>query len=229
MVLPNRTRDRTIVNVAFGLIALWASGCAAHLDGEGLVEPIVVDQHPRTLTLRRSIDTTLGEGAGVLRGERKCRARANTGERPAATCLIRFPLTEIPPGSQVTRVRLHFEVLRGSPQPVDLHAVTSAWSARSATWTKRNGSNAWQSPGGQGASDRSSPFQAFILSETGAFEGTLNDAGVSLVQSWVDDPSRNFGIMISSDSIPADIAVASSQHRAADERPAITVTFVAPD
>jgi hypothetical protein len=139
-------------------------------------------------------------------------------------------MTEIPRGSQVTSVRLHFEVLRGSPEPVDLHAVTSSWSVRTATWTKRNGSNAWQSPGGQGASDRRSAFQAFILSETGAFEGTLNGAGISLVQSWVDDPSRNFGFMITtSDSNPAGIAVASSQHRMVEERPAITVTFVAPD
>jgi hypothetical protein len=230
MVLWSHTRDRTIASVAFGFVLLGASGCAAHLDGEGPVEPAIEDARPRTLTLRRSVDTTLGEGAGVLRGERKCRARANAGERSAATCLIRFPMTEIPRGSQVTRVLLHFEVLRGSPAPADVHAVTSSWSARSATWTKRNGSNAWQSPGGQGASDRSSPFQAFIFSETGAFEGTLNDAGISLVQSWVDDPSRNFGLMItSSDSSVAGLAIASSQHRVAEERPAITVTFVAPD
>ena len=84
-------------------------------------------------------------------------------------------------------------------------------------------------PGGKGSSDRSPPFQAFVLSEPGAFAGTFNDAGVSLVQSWVDDPQKNYGIMIASESSPNEIAVASSQHRATEKRPAITVTFVTPD
>jgi len=193
MVLMPRVRSFTIANVACCLIALGGPGCAAHLDGEDVVEPIVVDERPRTLTLRGSIDTTLGEGTGVLRGDRKCRARGNSGEQSATACLIRFPMTEIPPGSRVTNVRLHFEVLSGASEAIEVHAVTNSWSVRTATWTRRNGTSAWQSPGGQGASDRGSSFQAFVFAEPGAFEGTFNDAGVSLVQSWVDDRARTTG------------------------------------
>jgi hypothetical protein len=228
MVPPTRLGRRANVNVVFGFV-VFSLGACAHVDGEGVAPPISVDEHPRTLTLRGSIDTTLGEGEGALRGDRKCRVRADSGERSGATCLIRFPVTEIPRGSHVRSVRLHFEVLDGSPEPVDVHAVTSSWSARSATWTKRTGRSAWQMPGGKGASDRSSPFQTLTFSEPGAFEATFNEAGISLVQSWVDDPSKNFGIMITSDSSPTGVAVASSQHRVTEQRPAITVTFVAPD
>jgi len=57
---------------------------------------------------------------------------------------------------------------------------------------------------------------------------TLNAAGIALVQSWVDSPSTNNGIIIDNPTVTDGLAFASREASTASNRPKLTVTYGAP-
>ena len=64
--------------------------------------------------------------------------------------------------------------------------------------------------------------------DTGEVTITLNAAGIALVQSWVDDPSTNNGILIADSKVSDGLVFDSRNAETASTRPKLTVTYDAP-
>jgi len=151
-----------------------------------------------------------GQGAWLYFG------RTNTAVRRA---LIRFDTTAIPGGASILDATLTIEVDRQSsgapPVTASLHRVDSDWgegasdagspggsgaTARpgDATWIHRFfDQQVWSTPGGDFALNGSASVS---INGLGLFEFLGTDL-TSDVQSWVDDPSQNFGWMIRGDEV----------------------------
>jgi hypothetical protein len=63
---------------------------------------------------------------------------------------------------------------------------------------------------------------------TGKVAITLNAAGIALVQSWVDNPDQNNGIIIADVSVSDGLVFESREAGTAGNRPKLTVTYDAP-
>lgn len=99
--------------------------------------------------------------------------------------MLRFDLTKIPKTATINKAQLRVYVLQVN-QGTDLyriHRVTLPRDEMGATWATHNAA-----------------FAAGVLSSRtiGAAEvnTTVNFPLVDLVQTWVKDPARNYGLMI---------------------------------
>jgi hypothetical protein len=131
--------------------------------------------------------------------------------------LVRFAVTNVPPGSVVTNVTLRLRVTRrnsaGSPAVVGLHRLLSSWGegtkddqrgGQAATEGEANwgfrffGGTAWAQPGGAGGSDYAPVPSATNLFNLPASYTFSSPALAADVQTWIDQPSTNHGwILIS--------------------------------
>jgi len=62
-------------------------------------------------------------------------------------------------------------------------------------------------------------------SSTGKRTVDLNAAGVALIQSWVDSPSKNQGFMLYDSSEADGLALDSREASTASNRPKLTITY----
>ena len=63
-------------------------------------------------------------------------------------------------------------------------------------------------------------------SALGSYVLTLNSSGVALVQSWVNTPSTNNGILVANTTSSDGLAVSSRNATTAAKRPKLTVTYI---
>ena len=142
-----------------------------------------------------------------------------TREGDIRRSLIRFDVgAAVPAGSTVTAVSLTLTVSRSiaSATEIGLHTVLGAWQEGAAdalgnegsgaaaeatdgdvTWTHRVfGSEAWDTPGGDFSPDASATV---TVNGRGAYPWDSTSQLVADVQAWLDDPTGNFGWLISGD------------------------------
>jgi hypothetical protein len=96
--------------------------------------------------------------------------------------LIKFDLSSIPAGSQILAAILYVYNDKDDNYAVDILQVTSSWSEMSTTWNTQPAAN----PG--------SPVGSFLLTSAKCTRAAF--ISNTLVQSWVDDPASNDGIML---------------------------------
>lgn len=60
---------------------------------------------------------------------------------------------------------------------------------------------------------------------TGTKTITLNSSGIAKVQSWINDPSTNFGFIIQDYTVTNGLDVRSSEASTVSQRPKITITY----
>ena len=60
---------------------------------------------------------------------------------------------------------------------------------------------------------------------TGPYTITLNATGIAWVQSWVDDPSKNQGLIIDDPTVTDGLASDSSEALTVSNRPKLTITY----
>ena len=113
--------------------------------------------------------------------------------------MVKFDVSSVPTSSTINSATLHLYVTGKqsqllSDQAVRVHPVTSEWSESQVTWVRRTSVN-WPSPGGAyGASIASVLFSSM---SSGAW--VTFSIPASTVQSWVDSPSSNYGVLIKLD------------------------------
>ena len=137
-------------------------------------------------------------------------ADGDDGSGVDLSALVSWSLSGIPAGSVVQSASVSFRVTNGTSNTYNVYAVSRAWAESEATWQNATSSVAWATPGAMGATDRGAVIGT-ITGSTGNKTVTLNSAGVSLVQSWVDG-GTNAGIIIASPSNTDGIDLASSEH-----------------
>lgn len=163
--------------------------------------------------------------------------------------LIRFDLTDIPPGSTITAASLRVFVDRSAigSSPDDTataHRLLAAWGEGTsnsggsgagdvarpgdATWTERffaaNPQQSWATPGG----DFATGGAAIPLTTTGSFVWSNPPEMIADVQAWVNDPSSNHGWLIRGNEVSSQNAKRLISREGGGNGPLLTLQYEPP-
>ena len=145
------------------------------------------------------------------------------------SALLRWKSFTLPAGSTVTSATITLTVTDSTSGTYNLYALKRDWWQDYASWTSYGPGYSWEVPDAQGTSDREATVVGTVTApSTGQVTITLNAAGIALVQSWVDSPSTNNGIIIDNPTVTDGLAFASREASTASNRPKLTVTYGAP-
>jgi hypothetical protein len=144
---------------------------------------------------------------------------------PAVASLIRWDVSSIAPGIQVTGASITLNVTNGSSNSFAIYQMLQSWS-EVATWNEASPGVAWSAPGADSPSDRSNISLATVTGTTGSRTFHLNAAGLAVVQSWIDNPSSNHGIIIQNFVDGSNGMDFSSREASnAGRRPQLSITY----
>jgi hypothetical protein len=111
-----------------------------------------------------------------------------------------------------------------APMKMTVRAVLKPWLLKEATWLQYKQNAPWETPGGNGETDRvQKPLAELDVGQRGVW---LTFDVTDLAQQWIKDPPNNQGIIITGDaerSVQYDLTAADS--RDAAHRPLLTLTF----
>ena len=159
--------------------------------------------------------------------------------------LVRFDLTAIPPGSRILSVslRAYMSQTSAGTHECRLHRMLESWGEGAsfafggggtapeptdATWAYRFWpTTRWSAQGGVFASAASA---AKPVGAVGSYTWGSTLALVADVQSWVDDPSSNFGWAITGNEAALETAKRFESRESGDplRHPTVTITFSPP-
>ncbi len=143
--------------------------------------------------------------------------------------LLLWDISQIPRNVQIDSVEIVIDVTNDSPGPYEIYAMKRDWLEGAATWNEYSTGNSWEAPGGQGASDRGAKVLGTLAApSTGIRTFALNQDGVNLVQSWVDDPGTNLGIIIANTSTTNGLDFHSRKEATVEDRPRLNITYSEP-
>ncbi len=141
--------------------------------------------------------------------------------------VLKWNLTgaRLPANIVVQSAAIIIDVVNETSGPYELFGLKRAWDEYQVTWDDAANGSPWQIPGAFGANDRD-PTEIGILGNTPVGKKTidLNAAGVALVQSWLDNPSGNHGLIIANSSTSNGLDFSSREAGPAD-RPALRITY----
>lgn len=167
-------------------------------------------------------DTTIANGPDFTRNLRM--DGIGTTRRSA---LLKFDLSAIPMGAQVEAAELRLHVIEDSSETYPLYEVLRPWTEDGAGWFSWDGTNAWASPGAEGAADRGDVVLATIGPvSAGPVTVPLNAEGVARVQQWVDGSRPNNGFIFQDYSRTDELSIADRETTEVTDRPALVVTYV---
>src|SRR5690606_23133017 len=107
----------------------------------------------------------------------------------------------------------------------EIYGLLRSWNESQVSWNNAASGTRWGTAGASGSGDRSSTAVAqFTPSATGNLTITLNAAGLALLQSWINSPSSNHGLIIQ-DYGNSDGYAAYSSEDSTSRRPKLTITF----
>jgi hypothetical protein len=146
----------------------------------------------------------------------------------AQWALLRWDLSSIPPGSRVRSASISLFVTEPSRGAFSIHEPARAWTESEVTWKHASAGAVWRLPGSLGGVERwAPPLGALAPLVKGEYTAVLNDAGVALVQSWVNAPANNFGLILASPEPAAGLHFNAREAPTPETRPKLTVV-VAP-
>lgn len=176
----------------------WASAEAGELILKPVADTTLSGIHPEN-NLGATPELVVGS---VNRLESEVRARV----------LLRFDLSDLPPGAEVTGAMLGVEVMvkqdGSAPAGVGAHRLLQTWgegtksglqgakaTAGEATWNSRfAGGGSWAEPGGKGGTDFVSEASAITtVDELGPVSFPETAGILEDVRAWQADPGSNFG------------------------------------
>ena len=143
--------------------------------------------------------------------------------------LLKWDISSIPPGSFVDSAQITLDVFNSTTGVYEIYELKSNWVEAEASWNVFAVGSGWQTPGAQGPLDRGSLVLGTISPAfSGSYSISLNAKGLALVQSWIDDPATNNGIIIANSSTTGGLDVRSRKYGTAAQRPKLTVTYSPP-
>jgi hypothetical protein len=153
------------------------------------------------------------------------RLRGGVKDR-AVFALLRWDLTHVPPGTRIVSATLTPTVKEASEARFKVYALRTRWEESEATWTVAAAGRPWSRPGARGEADRDGTFVGeFCFARVGPQAFPLDRSALALVQSWVDRPESNFGILIESPeaALECHVKMASRESLELRGRPRLTL------
>lgn len=191
-------------------------------DADPAPEPAPDPNGPVTVAFTDAADTYIAEHqpkanfAGTATIKLDGDAPKNSGRDQRG--LVRWNLAQIPKGSLVTAASLKLYVQDAAPgETYELYKIARSWSETSVTW-----SSPWTSAGGD---VDATPLGVVASANPGPLTVDLNAAGLAVVQGWVDDAAKNFGLMIYDKSEVDALEFLQSESADPTRRPTLTVTY----
>jgi 3-phytase len=147
---------------------------------------------------------------------------------PDHAVLIAWDVSVIPQNSTIKSAQIKLQITDKSSHSYPVYALTRAWEETQATWTRAKQGVNWATAGALAASDRGTvAIGNLTATKTGQAIITLNAAGVALVQSWVNNPATNFGILLQNYANATDgITFATREATSASTRPMLSVSYL---
>lgn len=143
--------------------------------------------------------------------------------------LLRWDLSQVPAGSTVQTASLTVNVFNSSANSYPVYELKQGWVESAATWNVYASGLGWQTTGAQGALDRGTIVLGSLApAANGLYTLSLNAAGVALVQTWVDDPGNNHGLIIASSTNTDGADLDSSEAATPGNRPRLTIRYLPP-
>jgi hypothetical protein len=152
------------------------------------------------------------------------------GDEPAGSgrdvySLLRWDLSSVPAGSQISSVTITLDVTNASKDTYQIYDLERPWVEPTTTWLQYAAGQTWEVAGAKGSLDRGIQVGSLAASKTGQRNFTLSS---SLVQGWVDNPSSNNGILIASSTSADDLVFSSREAATSGNRPQLSVTYTTP-
>ncbi|NUQ63237.1 MAG: DNRLRE domain-containing protein, partial [Pirellulales bacterium] len=139
--------------------------------------------------------------------------------------LLRWDLGAIPAGSTVRSVAMTIDVSNKSADTYEIFAMKRNWVELEATWNKSAADAAWEIAGAKGASDRDTVvLGAVAATSLGPAVIQWNESGRAVVQSWINDPATNFGIIVYRAAVPDAVEFSARESVTPTSRPKLEVT-----
>ena len=145
--------------------------------------------------------------------------------------LLKWDLSSIPVNSTILSAEIILEITNGSTDTYEVYELKRDWDEGETNWYQYSNGNMWQVEGANGSDDRGSDvLGSFDAEFAGKDTIRLDQAAMTVIKGWVDDPSTNHGFILldyddsSSDGIDFD----SKEVSGADNRPKLTVTYTPP-
>jgi hypothetical protein len=146
----------------------------------------------------------------------------NSGKDKSVT--IRWDVSDINPGELIDSASVTLHVVNETSGPYYLYELKRDWAEMEATWNVYRTNTNWETPGAKGAADRGSDVLGTMSSTgTGVYTIKLNADGVALVQTWVDDPDSNHGMILADSNTANGVDFDCSETSTASNRPKLTI------
>ena len=144
--------------------------------------------------------------------------------------LLYWDISSIPIGSIVEEVSIALNVFNASNHSYQVHEMKRDWAESESSWNICSSGQGWEIPGALGSQDSGSTvLGSFFPNATGTDVINLNSEGVALIQSWVDNPSGNHGLIIRNSSTTDGSEFDSREVETMSNRPKLTVFYTDED
>ena len=142
-------------------------------------------------------------------------ASLEAGGNQGSAALLKWDTSEVPKDATVASVSMTIDILSTTPDTYTVHAIRRDWQENAITWSQF-------SPSDRG----DTVLGTFVAATKGPLTITLNAEGVSVVQSWLEHPETNYGLIIEgAASTSRKIEFSSSEASGLNQRPSLTITY----
>jgi len=174
-------------------------------------------------------DTYLSRNNENYYREDELKVQTFPADTPASTVLMQWDISQIPAGSEIVSAKLQLYNLGGGVDDfyeIGVHQVVdSKPKIPQVTGMLFDGIESWSGSGYSLGTNNMLPAEGII--EVDKYPGYKEWTVTDMVQSWVDNPKSNQGLLLSADSasVGAYRSFASSEHSSANWRPRLVVSY----
>lgn len=175
-------------------------------DGGGTITTITFGERPTSMRKNVTSDARLDQLQPALNyggSEDLALSQFTTNNEHS---LVRFELSSVPPGTAVTGARLQVHLLDYGDETagtIVVRLLAETWiegtnmgsPGGGVSWTTRDGSTPWTTPGGT----TSRTLASLVMPE----QQLVVPLEPDVVQSWIDDPASNAGVLLTVSAAPA--------------------------
>lgn len=228
--------------IGLAVVAALSAGCGATMSTDDVASAALgtdsakvgvgCEASPKRITLQQglaqresgvvyggAVDATLVKALrGASPGLDSCRAK---GGRNHSTCVMRWDVSGIKPGTTVQQACLALSVTDPSVRTFSAFPLLRGWEKADVSWTAASRLSPWKRGGAWSSLDRGSEAVGNLTARTpGRYQVVLPTA---LVQGWVDDPASNHGVIFGNLEAWDGITFVGSDAADTSQRPSLVI------